>query len=589
MALGVVVAMAATGVAVTTLGAAAGPYSEQVVAPTSGDCKAVADVDGDGRPDVVVGGSALTWYQSPAWTVHPIRPADDEYTTDCQAADVDGDGDADLVVPDAAKLWWFDNDGHGTFTRRLIGDAGYRHDIEVADLTGDGLVDVVTRRVGDLTIWYQQAGTTAWGSRQLSGLGGEGTGVGDVDGDGWVDVLAGGHWLRNPGTIGGTWVDRTIVATEWASIAVGDVDGDGRADVVLGPMESTGNELAWYSAAAPLAGPWVRHVIKSATGAGYHTHKLYDMDGDGRRDLVVGKMTGGVWVYLNRPEGWLEQQVSTRKAHNLRVADLNGDGAGDVFTSGYIGNPPAFVLLGPAPTPPSTSSTSTTTSTTTTTTTASTSTTAAPNTTTSTTAPTTTTTTTTAPVTTTTAPSTTTTTAPSTTTTSTTTPTSVPSASRTVVASADASVRNGSYATVTYGSARTLEVKADSVYGYSREAYVTFDLTGVRPAISATLRLTGQVQKGNVLLQAFEVATPVVERTLTWNTRPTLGAQLSTVTVRTTSVTLDLDVTAAVRSALDRGATTVTVGLRSLTSGEPLLTVASREAAAGRPTLVLRP
>ena len=101
------------------------------------------------------------------------------------------------------NLYWFDNDGRGGFTRRLIGASGYRHDVEVGDLTGDGRPDVAARREYDLTVWYQRADGPAgssWGSRLVSIRPGEGTALADVDGDGRLDILVGGRWLRNPGS-----------------------------------------------------------------------------------------------------------------------------------------------------------------------------------------------------------------------------------------------------------------------------------------------------------------------------------------------------------------------------------------------------
>jgi hypothetical protein len=348
----------------------------------SGDCKALADIDGDGLLDGIVGGKELAWYRSPGgaltagWARHPVGKADEEFTTQCQAADVDGDGAADVIVPDNGTLWWFRNPrGSGgdpvdaaQWQRRAIGRpvSHYTHDVAVGDLNGDGKVDVVTKSSGALETWTQDPqSATGWTERRIANRAGEGTVVGDVDGDGRWDIVAGGYWYHNP-----DWTERVITPSDDGSPAVADVDGDGRNDVVLAPMESVGHEVAWWSNAAPLgSGPWTRHLIDGDAGSAFHNIDVADFDGDGRPDVLVPHMFADVVVYANPgPTGpWPRAAISTEGGHNLVVGDLNGDGRPDVFGSNYVDHPPLWAWRNdpPAPMPSTTVSASTASSSTT--------------------------------------------------------------------------------------------------------------------------------------------------------------------------------------------------------------------------------
>jgi hypothetical protein len=356
------VAFFASGLFAGCSGRGSGPSSrgkqptfvEHVVdADNSGDCKAVGDLDGDGRPDLVVAGRQLVWYHNPDWHKTVIADAQDQFTTDCQVADIDRDGRPDIVVPDGSgtdNVVWFRNPGPGgaPWARNPIGShGGYAHDLEVGDLMGNGKIDVVTRKPGITSVFIQGATPDTWTRTQISSRDGEGTAIGNVAGhtDGRLDIVTGGFWFENTSS---GWVEHEITGKDNASVTVADMNHDGRADVVIGPLEvGDRGEVAWYEG----GDPGQKHLITPDTGRGcdYHTLKTADMNGDGNRDVVTACMFGKVSVWINenrRGTRWREVVVSRHAGiHNLRVADVEHDGDVDIFGSNYIGHPPVRVWI----------------------------------------------------------------------------------------------------------------------------------------------------------------------------------------------------------------------------------------------------
>lgn len=312
------------------------------------DVCAAGDLDGDGFVDLVAGGEhadgpGLVWYRYPQWEKRPLAAG--EFTTDMQVADVDGDGRRDIIVGDSGRgLLWLHNPGalDAPWDLAVIG-AGYVHDLEVGDLEGDGDLDVATCDKHAVRIWVQ-TGPGSWESRTLVTREGEGTHLADLDGDGDRDVVLGGLWFEAPADpLHGTWT-RHDFAPAWsadARVQTGDLDGDGDPDVALTASEGEG-PVAWFEAPAdPRAAGWTEHRVGALTLAGAHSLQLADFDGDGRLDLATAEMhTGGrrVLVYLQRDGGaWVEQTLATTGSHNLRAADLGADGDVDLAGKNYGG------------------------------------------------------------------------------------------------------------------------------------------------------------------------------------------------------------------------------------------------------------
>ena len=330
------------------------------------DCKGAADIKGDGYLDIVAATAhELMWYEYPTWAKHIIAYGTN-FTTDMQLADINGDGAPDVIVPDGplGKLAWYENPrGHGgdpatdLWIRHAIGEQGtWAHDVEVGDVDGDGKLDVVTRKGNahepGVTILWLQKDPDSWTRVELPTIVcGEGTALADINGDGCLDIVQNGYWLECPKAdpVHGTWVEHDIDRNwpDMVGVTIYDMNGDGRPDVLLSPAESKGR-LSWYEAPPdPVQGKWIEHVIDPDVEF-IHTFKVADMNNDGHPDVVTAEMLASgyhpevtshaqVSVYLNEGDSlhWKHQIVATTGGHNLRVADIDKDGAIDIISSNW--------------------------------------------------------------------------------------------------------------------------------------------------------------------------------------------------------------------------------------------------------------
>ncbi len=291
---------------------------------------------------------------------------------DLETGDIDGDGDIDVLAArhpgewmDAsapAELYWYANPGapDGTWTPHRIGlTKGAVKDYNLGDFNGDGLLDlaVMTFNEHNVRIHRQESdgSFTQVADITLPGIH-EGMDIGDLDGDGDLDVVANGYTFTNPGgdltaewvtaSIDDRWHNQTVHKDEWSLNAtktfIADIDGDGANEIFISHSENGGFPVLYYTRQAD--GTWSPTTLLDSL-ASAHTLMVYDMDGDGDMDIVTGSNRGRavnldaaptvfpLIVLLNQGDHrtFIADTLLTDGIYNGRVVDYDGDGDMDIF------------------------------------------------------------------------------------------------------------------------------------------------------------------------------------------------------------------------------------------------------------------
>ncbi len=407
---------------------------------------AAGDVNGDGYTDVIVGapgwddgaqlnaGTVYVYHGSPGglsatadWEYPYGQNANGNYGRSVGAAgDVNGDGFDDIIIGEpyvssnTGRVYIFDGSASGLNNSSpsiISGEAAgdlYGYSVGTAgDVNGDGFDDVIVGAhgsdsngadAGKVYLYYGAPGglnaAAAWTGRGNAASDYYGVAVGtagDVNGDGYADIIIGAHGSNSNGINSGraylylgsangpgnfpNWTAGGEKVYDYFGYSVGtagDVNGDGFDDVIIGAFGSNSNGIdsgkayLYHGAANGLAASpnWTVSGENSWDRFGRSLGAAGDVNGDGYADVIVGASRddssntgpGRVYLYRGSAEGlgetaaWTTVGEADGDYYGFSVGtagDVNGDGFDDVIVGAHgsdsngIDAGKAYLYLGP--------------------------------------------------------------------------------------------------------------------------------------------------------------------------------------------------------------------------------------------------
>jgi hypothetical protein len=265
--------------------------------------------------------------------------------------DISGDGKPDLIVAGNMTVSVFVNRGDGTFRDKsefLTRGEGPR--IAVGDLDGDGKPDlaVVTDYPGGVDVLSNSGGGTFAPAVNYAAAGkGTSLAIADLNGDGKNDIAVTSIYVDTASLVlllnsgGGTFSTVSYPAPNYVtSVAVGDLDGDSRPDLVIGDSGS-GFAPGGVNLFANMGSGMFGLTSRFGVTTNPNDVAIADLNGDGKRDMVLAGFTGDTDVLLNTGSGMFGAAVGYSLGQAgidptiigpaaLRLGDLDGDGAPDI-------------------------------------------------------------------------------------------------------------------------------------------------------------------------------------------------------------------------------------------------------------------
>lgn len=311
----------------------------------------LADVNNDGRLDVVVGQStandvSVFIAEADGSLRSPTKIFGAGSPLIVRAGDFNADGKVDLAFSYHAgqRIGFVYGNGDGSFSARQDIETGHYQPItlEVADINGDGRDDIVT--AGDVrnisVLLATPTGFAPFIENQTE-FGVTSLALVDITGDGKVDVLSTEYsnhsFSVNPGVGDGTLLapTRYVSTNSINRIHVADLDGDGIRDVIVGNIDIYGKTALQINkglAGGTFAAGTLIPILDTLNEI-----EVTDLNNDGKLDLIVMRnYVESISLYYGQGNLDFSAPVTYPAGLNPSAAaatDLNGDGRKDIVVA----------------------------------------------------------------------------------------------------------------------------------------------------------------------------------------------------------------------------------------------------------------
>ncbi len=347
----------------------------------------ICDVDGDGKPDLIVANSndnTVSIFRntsaSGSITANSFAPKVDiatgsspDFITTC---DIDGDGKPDIIVTNVysytvSVLRNISSSGSIAFAPKVDFAATNPGAVVISDIDGDGKPDIIVANASNNTISVFKNISTS-GSITTSSFAAKvdfTTGsnpsdivAGDIDGDGKPDLVVANTYSNTVSVFRNTSIAGSITASSFASkvdftvgsnpwgLTIGDLDGDGKLDIVVANYNSnTVSVLRNTSVSGSITTSSFASKVDFTTGTYPQEVAITDVDGDGKSDVVlINNNSNSISVFKNTSTSGsfttsslaskVDFTTGSAPTNGIAIGDIDGDGKPDIVITNSNSN-----------------------------------------------------------------------------------------------------------------------------------------------------------------------------------------------------------------------------------------------------------